>query len=176
MKQALIAFYSRTGRTRTVAHAIGRRCDAHLEDIQLVDELPGWRGYLRSALGAIQGRTPALGPLEHSIADYEIIVVGTPVWAWHVASPVRSYLLQVHESLRNVAFFCTMGGAGAERVFAELSALTQRSPIATLALTEPEVDGNHYAGKLAQFTESIAGRTHRAVLAPEPRAILRTIK
>lgn len=176
MKQVLIAFYSRTGRTRQVAHAISRRCDAHLEDIQLADELPGWRGYLRAATGAIRGRTAALGPLEHSVGDYEIVVVGTPVWAWHVSSPVRSYLLQAQASLRNVAFFCTMGGVGAERVFAELRALTQRSPIASLALTEREVDGNHYATRLAQFTEQIAGRDHRSAPVGRRHAILRTIK
>lgn len=176
MKKALIAFYSRTGRTRVVAHAISRRCDAHLEDIQLSDELTGWSGYLRSAIGAIRRRTPSLGPLEHDVGDYEVLVVGTPVWAFHASSPIRSYLIGVRESLRDVAFFCTMGGSGADRVFAELHALTRRPPIATLALTAREVDGNHYAAKLAQFTEQIAGRSTEIVVPPVRHPILRTIK
>lgn len=176
MKKTLIAFYSRTGHTRQVAHAISRRCDAHLEDIQLTDELGGWRGYLRSALGAIQQHQPALGPLEHDVGDYEIVVLGTPVWAFHVCSPIRSYLTRVQDSLHNVAFFCTMGGSGAQGVFTELGALARRAPIATLALTAREIDGNHYAAKLARFTERIAGRDTTPVVPPQRHSILRTIK
>ncbi len=179
MKKALIAFYSRTGRTRQVAHAISRRCDAHLEDIQLAHEPNGWRGYLYSALSAIRQRTPALGPLEHAVGDYDLVIVGTPIWAFHVCSPVRSYLVRVHDSLRdiaNVAFFCTMGGAGAERVFGELRTLTGHTPIATLALNEREVDANQYSARVAQFAEQLAGRGSPPPTPAQRHAILRTIK
>jgi hypothetical protein len=113
------------------------------------------------------------------VADYELVIVGTPVWAFHACSPVRSYLIRVRDSMRsgaNVAFFCTMGGTGAQRVFGELCALTAHAPIATLALSEREVDAQEYSTKVAQFAEQLAGRSGGPLPAPPRHPILRTIK
>ncbi len=65
-------------------------------------------------------------------------MIGTPVWFWRLSSPVRSWLAQ-HRPQRRVAFFCTMGGSGAQRVFATMAALLGKPPVATLALTEAQI-------------------------------------
>ena len=73
-------------------------------------------------------------------AAYELVVIGTPVWFWSLASPVRSWL-EKQPLKHRVAFFCTMGGSGAGRVFATMAGLAGREPVATLALLEKELDG-----------------------------------
>ena len=62
------------------------------------------------------------------------------MWFWSLSSPVRSWL-ESNPLKRRVAFFCTMGGSGAGRVFATMAGLAGREPIATLALLEKELDG-----------------------------------
>jgi len=94
---------------------------------------------------------------------YDLIIVGTPVWAWSVSSPVRAYLLANKPRLPSVAFFCTLGGAGADRAFGQMQELAGKRPIGCLSLTarrgigwERNTDSN-VCGRLA--TES--GRSAR---------------
>ena len=140
MKKTLVVYHSRTGHTRRVAQALGKRLDADLEEIRIVQPMGGALGYAMCAIEAIAGLAPALRPMHKDSAAYELVVVGTPVWFWSLSSPVRSWL-ERHPLKRRVAFFCTMGGSGAERVFATMAELAGREPIATLALLEKELDG-----------------------------------
>jgi flavodoxin len=138
MRKTLIAFHSRTGHTRRVAQALARRLDADLEEIRIVQPMAGVVGYALCALEAITALTPALRPGRRQVGDYELVVIGTPVWFWRLASPVRSWLAQ-HRLEGRVAFFCTMGGSGAPRVFRAMEQLARRKPVATLALTEAQL-------------------------------------
>ena len=140
MKKTLIVFHSRTGHTRRVAQALGKRLDADLKEIRIVQPMMGALGYAMCAIEAITGLAPALRPAHRDAAGYELVLIGTPVWFWSLSSPVRSWL-ERHPPKRRVAFFCTMGGSGAERVFATMAELAGREPVATLALLEKELDG-----------------------------------
>jgi len=139
MKRTLIVFHSRTGHTKRVAQALARRLDADLDEIRIVQPLDGIAGYAMCAIEAVAGLTPALRPMRHDPAAYELVVVGAPVWFWSLASPVRSWL-EAQLLRRRVAFFCTMGGSGAGCVFATMAELAGRQPVATLALTEKELE------------------------------------
>ncbi len=140
MKKTLIVFHSRSGHTRQVAQALARRLDADLDEIHIVQPLDGVCGYAMCAIEAIAGLAPALRRMHQTAADYELVVIGTPVWFWSLASPVRSWL-EAHPLKHRIAFFCTMGGSGAERVFSTMAELAGREPVATLALLEKELDG-----------------------------------
>jgi hypothetical protein len=60
---------------------------------------------------------------------------------------------------RRVAFFCTMGSSGASRVFATMQRLIGTKPVATLALTDRQVDAGADP-KIDAFVSSLAtGRT-----------------
>ena len=92
MKRTLIVFHSRTGHTKRVAQALARRLDADLDEIRIVQPLDGIAGYAMCAIEAVAGLTPALRPMRHDPAAYELVVIGAPVWFWSLASPVRSWL------------------------------------------------------------------------------------
>jgi flavodoxin len=161
MRKTLIAFHSRTGHTRRVAQALARRLDADLEEIRIVQPMGGAVGYALCALEAITALTPALRPSRRQVSDYELVVIGTPVWFWRLASPVRSWLAQ-HRLEGRVAFFCTMGGSGAPRVFRAMEQLARCKPVATLALTEAQLDRSD--GLLDAFADRLrAGSTSKLV-------------
>ncbi|MGE5338535.1 MAG: flavodoxin family protein, partial [Gemmatimonadota bacterium] len=141
MKTTLIVYHSRSGYTRRIAQALARRLDADLDEIRIVQPMRGPIGYALCALEAIASLTPALRPTRKNPAAYDLVVIGTPVWFWSLSSPVRSWLAQHGPLPRRVAFFCTMGGAGAPRVFATIAQLAGREPVATLALTDRQIDG-----------------------------------
>lgn len=140
MTKTLIVYHSRTGYTRRVARHLADRLGADLDEIRIVQPMHGVLGYAACAIEAMAGLAPALRPMRHRPADYDLIIVGTPVWFWNLSSPVRSWLETFGGRGKRFAFFCTMGGSGASRVFAAMKELTGREPLATLALTDNEVD------------------------------------
>ncbi len=138
MRRILIVYHSRTGNTRRVAQALAQRLDADVDEIRIVQPMAGALGYAFCALEAIARLEPALRPMKKDAAAYDLVVVGTPVWFWSLSSPVRSWLTR-HRMQGRTAFFCTMGGSGARRVFCTMAQLADREPVATLALTDREV-------------------------------------
>jgi len=86
---------------------------------------------------------------------YDLVVIGTPVWAWSVSPPVRSYLAANKGRLPDVAFFCTMGSRGGERAFEEMQAIAGKAPRAGCAVTAREAASEAYRTHIAQFMEQL---------------------
>jgi len=155
----LIAVYSRTGVTREVAEALARQCGADVEEIRDLRDRRGLFGFLRSGREALRGVAAEIMPPTKNARDYDMLILGAPVWAGHVSSPMRGYLAQLAKQSvkpKHVAFFCTMGGSGAEALFDELSKLTGVMPSATLALTTKEVKQHLYADRLTPFVSALS--------------------
>jgi flavodoxin len=160
MTKTLVVFHSRSGYTRRVAKLVARKLAADVEEIRVVQPLGGPLGYAFCALEAIVGLTPALRPSRHDPADYDMVIVGTPVWFWSLSSPVRSWLSKHRVARAHVAFICTMGGAGADGVFATMTELAHATPVATLALTDAEIESADET-KLDAFVASVKGPARR---------------
>lgn len=136
--RVLVVYYSRTGTTRRVAERLARVLQGHATAIGDTRPRQGFMGYQRSLFEAVTGRSAAIQPLRKDLRDYDLVVVGTPVWGWHLSSPVRTFAREHAREIRRTAFFCTMGGSGDRRAFAELRTLLGRRPEAVLALTSAE--------------------------------------
>jgi hypothetical protein len=154
--QTLVVYHSRSGYTRRVAELLARRLHADTESIEVVGDRQGLTGYARCALEALGEVAPAIRLPRRAAGKYDLIVLGTPVWFWALSSPVRSYILEERRNFRRVAFFCTMGGSGAERAFGTMAALCGKTPVATLALTDAEVDAGA-ANKIDAFVRALRG-------------------
>ncbi len=157
-KPMLVIYFSRTGYTRLVANEIATTTGADTEEIQEHTTRSGFFGYFRSAREALRGTLPPLQQEKLNPRDYDLVVLGTPVWASHVCSPMRAYLTAHKDDLDRVAFFCTQGDSGARKVLREMSELCGRPPVATLELNDGEIDRRAYDGKLFHFTEALAMR------------------
>src|SRR5512137_2985896 len=156
MTKTLIVYHSRTGYTRRVAQDLAGRLGADLEEVQIVEPMYGLIGYALCAIEAIAGLAPALRPARKNPAAYDLVVVGSPVWFWSLSSPMRSWLEKFARRGKRFAFFCTMGSSGSSRVFDAMKELTGAEPIATLALTDGEVDARSRA-KLDAFVSELRG-------------------
>ena len=89
------------------------------------------------------------------MSQYDLIVIGTPVWAWSLSSPVRAYLLANKSKLPAVAFFCTLGGAGSDRAFGQMQELTGKPPADCLSITASDVASTAYEPRVAAFAETL---------------------
>ncbi len=152
----LIVSYSRTGNTRDVAAAIAQLVDADREDlVPLGASRDGLRGYMRCSLESVTGTLPALASTPHDPSSYDLVVVGTPTWNLGVSTPVRSWLRQHAKELRDVAFYCTCGGTGGDRVLAELQRLAGRAPRTAMILRERDLRSPRYRTEVMRFANAL---------------------
>lgn len=149
-KRALIAYYSYTGRTGQLARALASSLDAADHDLEEIVEVRlrrGWSGGLRAAAGAMLRRaTPIALPL-HPPDEYEVVLIGTPIWMGRVATPMRTYLQSQSFGDARLGVFSTSGGPVQAEAMAEIARLAG-GPIAARL---------HLVGKGSVSPEQIQG-------------------
>ena len=157
MKKILVLYYSRTGFTRTIARQVARACNADLESIEVVKGRSHAVGYVRSAIEAALHLDTPIRRAKYIPSDYDIVAIGTPIWFWNVASPVRSYVKRHRRQFKRVAFFCTYGGSGQGKVLNDLASLCGRPAVASMAVADAKVTAELYHDQLSKFASALKG-------------------
>lgn len=140
MGKVLVVFFSRTGNTQQLAQELAVAGGWDCEALRDATRRGGIFGALRSGVEALLARSAPIAPLEHDLASYDLVVVGTPVWNHAVSSPVRAFFERYRGELPRVAFFVTCHGNGARRVLVQMAQLAGREPVATLATRARDLD------------------------------------
>lgn len=140
MTKTLVVFYSRSGHTEQLALRLAELIGADTERIRDNTARGGWLGYQRCAIEAFLGHTPKIRPCRYRPQDYDLVIIGTPVWVWNMSSPVRSYVDHYRGKLTRVAVFCTCGGSGDNKVLDDLERLLGRPALARLSVKEHQIE------------------------------------
>lgn len=156
MTRKLIIYYSRTGTTRMLATELAIKLDADVLPIEDTHSRRGAAGYMRSLFEAMRGTVPTIEPTRLDPSGYDLVLLGTPVWAGHLSSPMRRLLCDAGHSLRHVAFFCTYGGRGFDTAFGEMHELLGKAPIATLAVRQSDLIRHKHKKSVDRFLTRIA--------------------
>jgi len=134
MAKTLIVYYSRTGTTKKVAEAIQKQLRCDIEAITSFKKYEGIIGYILAAKEGSQKRASRINPTTKNPADYDLVIIGTPVWAWNITSPVRTYLAQNKNKFKQIAGFCTMGSDGDFKSFAEMEKISGKKLVAKIGI------------------------------------------
>ncbi len=153
--KALVVFYSKTGLTKEVAVHISEELNCDIEEIFDVKSRKGILGYIRSVIESAFKKMPEIKKTEINPEEYDVVIMGTPVWAENMASPIRTYLFNNNEKMDKVAFFCTMLGSGNKRAFLEMERVSESEPLACLALTSKEIKQEKHIKKVKEFINKI---------------------
>ncbi|MBR3132931.1 MAG: flavodoxin family protein [Clostridia bacterium] len=120
MKKAIV-YYSMSGNTDYVANRISEKLDADLIRISPKKEYPN-KGVMKFFWGgksAIMGETPELEDYEFDSDKYDTIIFGSPVWASSFTPPIRTFIKDNMEKLKDkkiAVFICSMGGGSAKTI------------------------------------------------------------
>ena len=158
--KSLVVFYTRTGTTKKAAEAIAKELGCETEEISDNKQRSGPIGYLMAGKDAAMKTIEKLKDLAHDPADYDLVIIGTPVWNFSVSSPVRTFLITHKDRLKKVAFFFTGGGGGGnvnKNVLPHMTVACGKDPVATLALRTDEVARNEHMEKIREFAKKIKG-------------------
>ncbi len=152
----LVAYYSRTGVTKAVAEEVAEDLGgAHLLPIAPSANRSGWTGNLRCMLEAVFGRAAKLLPISLSVADYDLVIVGSPLWAASVSSPARAFLREHCRGIRRVAFFVTSDTSPPDRAFRQMRELCGETPVASLAILSNDVRTGGYKERVERFAREL---------------------
>ena len=156
--KALVVYYSRSGNNHKIAGEVAKALGADIERLKEKADRSGSVGYMKAGRDSMKKRPAELEPVGNDAANYDVVVLGGPVWAWAMNPPVRTYALQNKDRFRKLAVFSTGGAAQfAQNAIDDLRSVTGISPVATLALSDKDVGGNH-SKALSDFVAAIAAR------------------
>jgi len=158
--KVLVVYYSRSGNTKKVAQAISNAFKCDIEEINDTANRKGIIGWLFAGRDGMKKNLTKIKDVLKDLGSYDTVIIGGPIWSWSLSAPVRTFLMQYKDQLKNVAFFCTEGGAGAENAFRSMEEITEKRPVAKLVVKELEVKTGRYPAKVSGFVDEI--RTGRA--------------
>lgn len=110
------------------------------------------------ALGGMQamfGMKPAIQELSKNIKEYDVLILGTPIWAGTIAAPVHSFLNKYQVLDKIVAVLTFSGGGDNKRCIAKLSKRLPRLKV-EVALANRDSDlAIHNADKIHHFIKEV---------------------
>ena len=157
--KTLVIYFSHTGHTQKAAEIIAANLESDIEQIKEAKDRAGASGYLAAGRDAMFKRPSSIHPTHKNTAQFDLIILGTPIWAWSVSPPIRAYISDQSSRFNKVAFFCTEGGSGGKRAFKQMADLIGKHPVATVEITESDIKTGADKEKLDAFCRAI---THQA--------------
>lgn len=139
MNKKLVIYYSLTGNTRFIAEIIGSEINADLLELKPVKEIKirGLVTFISGGRQVMMKEKPKLLPLSKNPNDYDVIFIGTPVWAWNFSPPIRSFFGQIKLQNKRVGLFCCHGGQVGKTLTNMQKALDGNEILGTIDFFEP---------------------------------------
>lgn len=126
--KTLVIFYSYEGNTKFIAETIAKEAGADILELKVKNDLNS-KGFMKFFWGGRQvvfKKTPDLHTFDKNLNDYDLFIIGTPVWAFTFTPALRTFFAQNKLNGKKVAVFCAHEGG----------------PANTLAHMKKELEGN----------------------------------
>jgi flavodoxin len=155
MPTYLVAYYSWTGNTEKVANLIAETLSADIERINEVKPRGGPFAFPAAVVASLLKRSPPILQPTKSVADYDVVILGCPVWASNMATPMRTYIMRENPRIKQVGLFCTFGGSGGKAALARMAALCGRTSLADLIVDRPALVSGTWCGLTENFARQV---------------------
>jgi len=132
----LVVYYSRTGNTARLAQAIATELNADIIELKETTKRSGIIGYMKAGFAAMTHKQANLLPINKKIEEYDLIILGTPVWAFTAPPPVATFINENKTKIKKLATFATMTATGHTRTIEHIQQLYQQKLTAHLAVAD----------------------------------------
>lgn len=144
----------------TIGQQTSFKCD--FEELIDPTNRAGIAGYKLSWQETTEKKHAPIKPTVYDPSSYDLVILGGPVWAYTMASALRTYMAQNAGKLKNAAFFCTYDYSGNMTTLRDMQELTGKPPIATFYATTKEVAKGKHIQTVQNFVAAL-DRGMRAV-------------
>jgi flavodoxin len=151
----LVVYYSRTGLTRKVGEAVSDLLQCDREELFEQNKRSGLSGYVSMGMeGLLKKRVEIKEPAKDP-ANYDLVVIGTPVWCMNLSSPVRSYLFRHRGRFKAVAFFASQGAIGSGNAFKEMEKVCGKKPVSIMEIDKRDRFDGECISKVKEYADEI---------------------
>ncbi|MEI6835697.1 MAG: flavodoxin [Candidatus Falkowbacteria bacterium] len=107
--KSIIIYYSLDGNVKLLSETMAQEIGADILPLQLKRAIKTgtFMKYFWGGRQVIMKSTPELEALTLNPNDYDLIIIGTPVWASNYTPAIRSFLLNNQLSHKKIALFCS---------------------------------------------------------------------
>ncbi|MBN2017995.1 MAG: flavodoxin [Candidatus Cloacimonetes bacterium] len=154
--KSLVVYYSLEENTHYLAESIAECIGADLLRLVPVKDIKNTKTkYLVGGRQAVMKKKPKLLPCDKNPEDYDMIIIGTPVWASTITPAVRSFLSSITFKDKKIGLFCChRGGPGKTLVYME-DLLEGNDIIGKTDFREPIKDHDEQRKKACDWAQSL---------------------
>ncbi len=159
--KVLVVYYSLQGSTQFIANSIAEAVGADVVELQPKKPYP--KGFLKFVIGAFQTlfkKSPELQPFDKNPKDYDLIFLGTPVWAGNYTPACRTFLSQAALTGKTIALFLCCGGNAGSTIAKLKQDITDALVIGDIVFKDPVKQDNN-AHKAADWAKQIVAEASK---------------
>ena len=157
MKTAIV-YYSMHGNVRYVSEKVAKELGADLIELKPVKAYPdkGAMQFLWGGSAVTFKKKPDLEPYSFNAADYDLVIIGTPVWAGSFTPPLRTFFENNDLTGKKIAVIATSGGGDSAKCLQAVKEATKADSLAaTLSLVDPkDKPSDNVEKEISQFIEA----------------------
>jgi hypothetical protein len=127
-------------------------------DLELISEQvsrKGFIGWLKSGSGNSKREVAKIDKTQYDPADYDLVILASPIWAGTVSSPMRGYIKENGEKLERTALFLSNDSGEVDNAFLEIHELLVKPPIIEGSLQRSKIK-TEFESTVNTFIESIS--------------------
>jgi len=144
--KTLVIYYTRTGNAKFIAETIAAELGADIEEVIDLKSRQGKFGWLSAGRDAMGGKETEIDQTKRTPTDYDLIIIGQPIWAGSPTPAIRTYMSKNDFSGMKVALFFSDSNLG--QTVEKTKALMPNSTfIGELALPAKELKNKEEAKK-----------------------------
>lgn len=128
--KSLIVYYSLEGNCKFISEKIQAITNSDILRLKPVKDIKskGFARYIWGGKQVVMNIKPKLEEFDKNINDYDVIFLGTPVWAGSFAPALNTFLSENEIKNKKVVLFCCSGG-GQGKTFEKLKERLQGNKI-----------------------------------------------
>ncbi len=153
--KSLVVYYTRTGKTKLVAEAIAAQLGADIEEIVDLKKRAGALGWINSGKDASRKSLTDIAPTQKVPADYDLVVIGTPIWAWAPTPAFRTYVSKNSLAVKKVALFYTFDSDPKQASDKIREILPNVEIVGELPLKDPSKNKEEREKKIAEWCQTL---------------------
>ncbi len=126
----LVIYYSFEGNTKLIAENIAKAIESDILELKPKKEIES-KGFIKYIWGGRQAALkikPELFPFDKDPKEYDVLFIGTPVWAWTYTPALNTFFSSYSLSNKKIALFCCHGG-GKGKIFDKMKKALKNNQI-----------------------------------------------
>jgi flavodoxin len=119
--KSIVVYYSWTGNTEIVAKELANQLKADIRSLKEQKVRKDAAGFMRAALGALTGAKSRLLDTDYSLDNYDIVLLGTPIWAFHTTPALNTFVKNADFHNKTIYLFSTTASGKIEKPYKPLA-------------------------------------------------------